>query len=191
MSDKTTSQADKVIYAAIDYALQNQGEMTAMKLHKLLYYCQAWSLVWDEKPLFTQKITGDEAWTEQGSGVELTDQQKETIDAILDFYGPQDSLEPSRLTHLESTWKETREGIPLGERSDREIGHGLMAGTTLAWSSDQTAQIGIKNQPSPLSTLLKTEFSFSGALTAVFQKPTRQSTSPKEIMSKPKNGSRK
>ena len=30
-----------------------------MKLQKLLYYCQAWALVWDDKPLFKEKI---EAW---------------------------------------------------------------------------------------------------------------------------------
>jgi len=33
--------------------------MTAMKLQKLAYYSQAWSLVWDEKALFPEKI---EAW---------------------------------------------------------------------------------------------------------------------------------
>ena len=33
--------------------------MTTMKLQKLIYYSQAWSLVWDEKPLFAERI---EAW---------------------------------------------------------------------------------------------------------------------------------
>ena len=27
-----------------------------MKLHKLLYYCQAWNLVWEDKKLFNEKI---------------------------------------------------------------------------------------------------------------------------------------
>ena len=30
-----------------------------MKLQKLVYYCQAWSLVWDDMPLFESRI---EAW---------------------------------------------------------------------------------------------------------------------------------
>src|SRR6266498_32696 len=41
------------------YILSKKGSMTAMKLQKLLYYCQAWSLVWDEKPLFDNMI---QAW---------------------------------------------------------------------------------------------------------------------------------
>ena len=41
------------------YILQKKGEMTAMKLQKLVYYSQAWSVVWDERPLFHEKI---EAW---------------------------------------------------------------------------------------------------------------------------------
>ena len=36
--------------------LKQKGPMTAMKLQKLLYYSQAWSLVWDEKPLFPERI---------------------------------------------------------------------------------------------------------------------------------------
>jgi uncharacterized phage-associated protein len=41
------------------YILNKCGPMPAMKLHKLLYYCQAWSLVWDGEPLFEEEI---EAW---------------------------------------------------------------------------------------------------------------------------------
>jgi uncharacterized phage-associated protein len=41
------------------YILSRQGRMTAMKLQKLVYYSQAWSVVWDERPLFPEKI---EAW---------------------------------------------------------------------------------------------------------------------------------
>ncbi|HSX11345.1 MAG TPA: type II toxin-antitoxin system antitoxin SocA domain-containing protein, partial [Chlamydiales bacterium] len=41
------------------YILEKQPKnepITAWKLQKLVYYCQAWSLVWDEKPLFKEKI---------------------------------------------------------------------------------------------------------------------------------------
>ncbi len=42
------------------YILELQGgEVSTMKLQKLMYYSQAWSLVWDEKPLFDAHI---EAW---------------------------------------------------------------------------------------------------------------------------------
>src|SRR5680860_208464 len=42
-----------------EYILKETGSMTTMKLQKLVYYSQAWSLVWDEKPLFGEPI---EAW---------------------------------------------------------------------------------------------------------------------------------
>ncbi len=41
------------------YILKHWGPMTAMKLQKLVYYSQAWGLVWDEEPLFPERI---EAW---------------------------------------------------------------------------------------------------------------------------------
>lgn len=41
------------------YVLEQSGKMTTIKLQKLVYYCQAWSLVWTESPLFDDRI---EAW---------------------------------------------------------------------------------------------------------------------------------
>jgi len=41
------------------YIMEQCGPMTAMKLQKLVYYSQAWHLVWDEEPLFSDPI---EAW---------------------------------------------------------------------------------------------------------------------------------
>lgn len=41
------------------FVLSKLGPMPAMKLHKLMYYCQAWSLVWNEEPLFNERI---KAW---------------------------------------------------------------------------------------------------------------------------------
>src|SRR5680860_1872649 len=46
-----------------EYILKETGSMTTMKLQKLVYYSQAWSLVWDEKPLFGEPI---EAWANDG-----------------------------------------------------------------------------------------------------------------------------
>lgn len=41
------------------YILHKQGPMTVWKLHKLLYYSQAWHLAWEDEPLFGERI---EAW---------------------------------------------------------------------------------------------------------------------------------
>lgn len=54
--DHTASE--KLIHAA-EYILQLSGEMTAMKLQRLLYFSHAWHLAWDGRPLFPDRI---EAW---------------------------------------------------------------------------------------------------------------------------------
>lgn len=42
-----------------EYILSKCGPMPTMKLHKLLYYCQAWCLVTQDRPLFDDDF---EAW---------------------------------------------------------------------------------------------------------------------------------
>lgn len=119
--------------------------MTAMKLQKLVYYCQAWSLVWDEKPLFDEKI---QAWANgpvcpdlfaahkghytvnaslfNGDERNLSKTQIETIDAVLRDYGNKSSQWLSDLTHMEDPWRHAREGCLDGERCDKEITHESM-----------------------------------------------------------------
>jgi uncharacterized phage-associated protein len=41
------------------YILDHRGPMTAMKLQKLVYYVQVWSIVWGDDIMFPQPI---EAW---------------------------------------------------------------------------------------------------------------------------------
>lgn len=126
------------------YILGRQGSMTAMKLEKLVYYAQAWSLVWDEAPLFTERI---EAWAAgpvvpalyyrhrgefqihswDGNPDALTDKQRETIDAVLGFYGNKSSQWLSDLTHSEQPWIQARAGLAPLERGNREITKGAMA----------------------------------------------------------------
>lgn len=127
------------------YILRKRGEMTAMKLQKLVYYSQAWSLVWDEEPLFPERI---EAWTNgpvvpalyrthkgkfkvaswpKGNPSRLTDQQKKTIDAVLDYYGDRPSQWLSDLTHREAPWIDARTGLEPGDPCRREISHASLA----------------------------------------------------------------
>lgn len=115
--------------------------ISTMKLHKLLYYCQAWSLVWDEKPLFTEKI---EAWANGpvvrelfnfhkgmfelsintfplGNVERLDNNQIETINAVLDFYGDKSAQWLIDQTHFESPWIMARKGLNSDERGFVEI----------------------------------------------------------------------
>ena len=110
--------------------LEKHGPMTAMKLQKLVYYCQAWHLVWREEPLFPERI---EAWADgpvvpalwrlhrgafkqsairgANSG-HLTRNQQRVVDKVLDFYGARNPQWLSDLTHMESPWREARAGVP-------------------------------------------------------------------------------
>lgn len=117
--------------------------MTTMKLQKLLYYCQAWSLVWDEEPLFYEAI---EAWANgpvvrevfeehrnmfnidraSGDPSRLSSKQIETIDGVLSFYGEKNSQWLSDLTHMEDPWRNARVGLAPGERSNKIISHAAM-----------------------------------------------------------------
>lgn len=127
------------------YILANKGSMTAMKLQKLVYYAQAWSLVWDESPLFRNMI---EAWANGpvaptlyrahrgkfkvsrihgGNSRKLNKAQKETVNAVLDYYGDKSSQWLSDLTHSEAPWVEARNGLNPGQRGHREIKHATMA----------------------------------------------------------------
>jgi uncharacterized phage-associated protein len=116
-----------------------QEPLTAWKLQKLVYYCQAWALVWDEKPLFKEKIL---AWANgpvvkelynqhkglfyvkempKGNLKHLSSNQKDTIDHVLKAYGDKTAQWLSDLTHLEEPWIEARKGLGPGERGKAEI----------------------------------------------------------------------
>lgn len=124
--------------------LSKMGPMTAMKLQKLAYYCQAWSLVWDEAPLFHEDI---EAWANgpvvrelyrqhqgmfkvagwYGDQSRMTDSQRDTVAKVLEFYGAMSSQQLSDLTHNEMPWRKARAGLQPGERGCRVISHADMA----------------------------------------------------------------
>ena len=133
------------VFDVAAYIIKKRGAMTTMKLHKLLYYAQAWSLVWDEQPLFPEAI---EAWSNGpvikdlffyhrglytidnvsiGNGSLLNETQKETVDSVLKFYGDKTSQWLIELTHLENPWKIARSGLSPTERGNNLISLESMA----------------------------------------------------------------
>ncbi|MGL4393320.1 MAG: Panacea domain-containing protein [Fusobacteriaceae bacterium] len=125
---------DRNVFSVANYILDKYESVTTMKLQKLVYYCQAWSLVWDGKPLFEEEF---QAWAngpvcpelykshrnrfeiEKGD-IPKTDrtfakEEIETMDKVLKYYGDKAPHLLSNLTHEERPWKEAREGIPDGE----------------------------------------------------------------------------
>jgi uncharacterized phage-associated protein len=121
------------------YILNKCGRMTTMKLQKLCYYCQGWSLAWDEVPLFREPIrawaNGPMIWElfdahrgrfevaewPKGNAESLTESERETIDAVLDAYGAFTGQQLSDKTHNERPWTDTRGELPPGAGSDRVI----------------------------------------------------------------------
>ena len=131
------------VFDVVKYILNKKNNITAMKLQKLVYYCQAWSIVWDSKPLYKENI---EAWVNGpvvrelykkhkgmyeikkdssianlGDTSKLNENQKETIDAVIKYYGDRSSQWLSDLTHKEDPWRKAREGLLDGERGNRII----------------------------------------------------------------------
>jgi uncharacterized phage-associated protein len=129
-----------------DYILQQRGSMSAMKLQKLMYYAQAWHLVWEDKELFNERI---EAWANGpvvpalyekhrgsfilssgffgGDPAILTVDNKDVINRVLEFYGDKDAQWLSDLTHMEDPWKSARLGLTDEERGSNEISTASMA----------------------------------------------------------------
>ena len=134
------------VFDVAAYLLSKTGSMTGMKLQKLVYYAQAWSLVWDERPLFPESI---KAWANgpvcpqlyrahqgcfmvdpghiSGNPSAIDPDGQETIDIVLKFYGQKTAQWLSDLTHSEEPWQEARRGLPLGERGNVEITHSSIA----------------------------------------------------------------
>lgn len=134
------------VFDVAKYILRKKGRLSTMKLQKLCYYSQAWSLVWDDAPLFDEEF---EAWAngpvcrelflktqgkfwvnaddENGDIRKLKNYQKDTIDAVLNHYGNKDAQWLNQLTHMEDPWKSARKGVPMGVGSDNIISKESMA----------------------------------------------------------------
>ena len=133
------------VHDVAKYILREQGELDTWKLQKLVYYSQAWHLVWDEELLFTAKI---EAWANgpvvpelyrehrtqykvqtwrSGLIGNLSQRQRDSIDVVLEHYGPLTGFQLRELTHNEDPWKLARKGVSPGAPSKNEISPDAMA----------------------------------------------------------------
>lgn len=121
------------------YIIARQGAMSTWKLQKLVYYSQAWHLVWSDTPLFDDRIQAwangpvvkvlynqhrgafsVDAWP-QGDVQRLSDDERQTIDLVLEGYGSLTGRQLSHLTHSELPWQSAREGLEPTQPGNREI----------------------------------------------------------------------
>ena len=134
------------VFDVARYILETKGRMSTMKLQKLCYYAQAWSLVWDDCELFPEEF---QAWAngpvckelynatkgvfsvtaddENGCSANLSDNQKDTINRVLDYYAPHNAQWLSQLTHMEDPWQLARVNVPAGVSSSNIISKASMA----------------------------------------------------------------
>lgn len=129
------------------YILQKTGPISAMKLQKLVYYSQAWALVWDDEPIFDEEI---EAWangpvvrelyeahrgvftvTESifgaGNPSLIKDKHRETIDVVIKELGKKSAQWLSDQTHSENPWRDARMGLNDSDRGSQKISLESMA----------------------------------------------------------------
>lgn len=127
------------VFDVAAYVVGDQRRYSMIKLHTLVYYAQAWHLVWNEEPLFEARI---EAWAGgpavvllygtsryyepmRLSGYEqrLRLAHKETIDKVVAFYGGWSTQKLTDLVQQERPWKEARSraGAGPGEVCSEEI----------------------------------------------------------------------
>lgn len=134
------------VFDVAEYILEQAGPMSTWKLQKLVYYSQAWSLVWDNERLFDDEI---QAWANgpvvpalykahrgrfqigahqlgRGDSSHLRDYERETINAVIHFYGDKSAQWLRDLTHAEAPWIAAREGLAPGDRGKRAVSTDLM-----------------------------------------------------------------
>ncbi len=122
-------------------ANQKRKPITNKKLQKLVYYAQAWSLVLNNKKLFSEPI---EAWVHgpairslyirykkfgfepiqekrKAREINIPKQARDLINTVWRAYGKLDVGYLEMLTHSEEPWQEAREGLQSSESSDNEI----------------------------------------------------------------------
>lgn len=132
------------VFDVAAYILAEKGELTVMKLQKLVYYSQAWHLAWTDEPLFDNRIEAwkdgpvcPELWQQHayefkiasvtgGNPEKLNKRQAKSINKVLKFYGGKSSQWLSDLTHMEDPLMNARRGVASGARSNAEITHRAM-----------------------------------------------------------------
>lgn len=132
-------QASPTVHNLAAYIVQSLGRTETMKLQKLLYYCNGWSLGLLDRPLFDDRI---EAWKhgpviksiypfhrtqssvatwEWGRPADLTPVEKKVADAVLAAYGAKSGWALRNLTHGESPWLDAWEASGNGAIMGYEI----------------------------------------------------------------------
>ena len=130
------------VFDVAQYILERKGRLDTIKLQKLVYYAQAWHLVWEDYPLFDSRI---EAWgigpvcpdlyakyegkdyldpsVGIGNSANLQKYERRAIEDILETYGDDWAEYLVYYTQSEDPWINARQraGALPGRRCNEEI----------------------------------------------------------------------
>jgi uncharacterized phage-associated protein len=139
------------IQDACDYIIVRLTEggvfLNVLKLHKILYYCQAWSLAFGRGPLFPG--SNFQAWVhgpvsravydrfvqtkalyspiaasdvrQEFDSTGIAEADRGLINSILEVYAPLSGDQLEEMTHSEEPWIEARAGVPPSARCENVI----------------------------------------------------------------------
>ena len=148
--------AEVEINDACDYVIERLSEarehMNVLKLQKLMYYVQAWSLAFYGQPLFQGKF---QAWvhgpvnrllydrfvatkslysdiTQEDvrtvfDGSRIPEDARSHIESVLEVYAGYTGSQLEDMTHREDPWMKARVGLRQTDRCEIEIEESLMA----------------------------------------------------------------
>lgn len=129
------------VFSVARHIRQRLARVDPRKLQKLVYYAQAWSLVWRRRPAFGERIeawvdgpVNPDLWTDgiQRTGrvraaAELSPEDRAHVDRVLEVYGAMSTRELIDLSHEERPWLDARGSLPASARSHIEIRQDAMA----------------------------------------------------------------
>ena len=117
------------------YYEENGMHMDEMKMHKLMYFSQRESLMYNKEPLFDatfygwkygpvlKEVRSEFRMLKQFSNVEgsVSEQTLRLLRSVLNRYGSLSSWKLSSLSHEEFSWKKSRVGLDAEDDGDVEL----------------------------------------------------------------------
>lgn len=115
---------------------ENKPTPDKLKIQKLVYYAQAWNIVFYDKPLFEEKIEAGKngpairslydyntltSYTISQTLNKFTDSEIYVLEEVFRVYGDLNSADLRKLTHREIPWQGARIGLDSHENSHEPI----------------------------------------------------------------------
>jgi len=138
---KIKVDAQKIANFFVRFSNEHGDNLTNLKLQKLLYFAQAWYLVFYKHPLFDNEI---QAWVhgpvipeiysrfkkygwspiiEEISKPDLSENIKKHLIKVFNYYGRYSAYELESITYGAEPWKNARDNLPPDASSENIISH--------------------------------------------------------------------